>query len=391
MKKNIEQKVREIERKIIEHRRIIHSNPELSGAEYETAKYIENVLNNIGIETQRYANTGVVGIVGQGTTRVALRADIDALGIKEETGLDFSSKNDNKMHACGHDLHAAMLLGAAEVLKSIEHQLDGEIMLIFQPHEELLPGGAIQMLEDGLFDDKPPKFIFGQHIDPDELVGNIAMADGAVMASADEIYWTLQGKGSHAAQPHLGNDPIIAATALVQHFQTITNKFRNPLKPGVLSITSIIAGTANNIFPDALTMKGTLRSFVEEWRQAMHNKIEEASLSICSLFGVECKLTIKKGYPPLVNNKFATDIARNAAIEYLDNQSVKEFEPKMWAEDFAYFAQKVPAVFWFLGVKQNADEPTIPLHNPRLCPSEQALAIGAGAMAYIALKLLNSK
>ncbi len=389
MREIIEIAVNEIEDKIIEHRRRIHSEPELSGEEYKTAQYIEDVLNNIGISTSRFANTGVVGIIGNGTKRVALRADIDALGIQEETGLEFSSKNNNIMHACGHDLHAAMLLGAAEVLKSIESQLDGEIMLIFQPHEELLPGGAIQMLDAGLFDEKMPNVIFGQHIDPDGIVGNLAMADGAVMASADELYWTLQGKGSHAAQPHLGNDPIIAAAALVQHFQTLTNKFKNPLKPGVLSVTSIIAGTANNIFPDSLEMKGTLRSFDEDWRLLMHQKIDEVSHSICSLYGIECKLTIKKGYPPLVNNKLATDFARKSAIEYLDNQSVTDFEPKMWAEDFAYFAQRVPAVFWFLGVKQNVDEQTIPLHNPRLSPSEQALKIGTGAMAYIAFKAIK--
>lgn len=385
----VESEVEGLYDKVLAHRRFIHSNPELSCQEHKTTSYIIGVLKELGIDYKQITETGVVANIGKGEKCIALRADIDALPIEEETGLEFSSENKGVMHACGHDLHTAMLLGVAEILKKYENQLNGTIKLIFQPSEELLPGGAIKMINAGVLDNPRPMMVFGQHIDPDTETGRVAVSAGPVMASSDELYWTLTGKGSHAAQPHLGNDPIVASTELVSHFQTMINKFRNPLNPAVISVTSIIGGKATNIFPDFVSMKGTLRTFDDNLRAELQNRIVVSSQTLCSLFNVDCNIDIKKGYPPLVNDEQATSSFIKFVSEYLPTEKIDKFEPKMWAEDFAYFAKEIPSVFWFLGVKKDLNEPTIPLHNPRLNPDEEAMKNGVGVMAYIAFKFLE--
>lgn len=374
---------------IVRHRRTIHAHPELSFQEYQTSAYIKSVLEGLRIPHRSIATTGVVAHIGKGSRCVALRADIDALPISEETGLDFASVNAGVMHACGHDSHTAMLLGAAQILKSQEESLGGVVKLIFQPGEEKSPGGASLMMKEGVFDDPTPEAIFGQHVNPDAPVGIAEFVSGPMMASADELYWTLRGFGAHAAQPHKGKDPIIAAAELIMHLQTLISRQRNPLDAGVISITSVHGGSATNIIPDVVELKGTLRSFSEEWRWWALKAIEEHSKTLCSLHGVECSFEAVIGYPPLINNEATTSFAREQAIELLGAERVRDFEPKMWAEDFSFYAQKIPATFWMLGVRPPELERMPGLHNARFTPDESAFKYGTAMLVNAALRWLQ--
>lgn len=390
---NIEQtflaRAREIEQKIIQHRRTLHENPELSFEEYETSKYIRNALKELNIDFQVMADTGVVATVGKGSRCVALRADIDALPISEETGLPFASSKQHVMHACGHDAHTAMLLGAAQLLKENESTLNGVVKLIFQPGEEKVPGGASILIKEGVLDNPAPEVIFGQHVNPDAPAGIASFVGGNMMASADELYWTICGRGAHAAQPHKGSDPIVAAAALIMNLQTLISRQRDPLMPGVLSVTAIHGGTVTNIIPEEVILKGTLRSYDNEWREETLEKIQEFSETIARLYGCGCEFKPLRGYPPLINDTAATHFAKSSAIELLGEASVTDFEPKMWGEDFAFYAQQIPACFWMLGVRPHDRDEMPGLHNPKFTPDESAFSIGCALMASAAVKYLN--
>ncbi len=385
---SLEQSVVNVVPDIIRHRRTIHQNPELSFQEYQTSAYISAELTALGILHRRIAETGIVAHIGSGSRCVALRADIDALPIVEETGLEFASQNPGVMHACGHDSHTAMLLGAAKVLKEHEATLNGVVKLLFQPGEEKSPGGASIMIREGALEDPVPEVIFGQHVNPDASVGNLEFVPGVMMASADELYWTLRGVGAHAAQPHKGKDPIVAAAELITHLQTIVTRQRNPLDAGVISVTSIHGGSATNIIPDVVELKGTLRSFSDAWRWQALAMIEEHSKAICALHGVECEFKAVLGYPPLVNNSEATQFVREVAAGIVPADAVLDFEPKMWAEDFAFYAQKMPAAFWMLGVRPPGQNSMPGLHNARFTPDESAFRYGAAMMVSVATQWL---
>lgn len=384
----IKNQIEEIYQQVVDFRRKIHQNPELSNKEFATTEFIISILTDNNIEYKRITETGAVGIIGKGNNCIALRADIDALPIKEETELPFASQNPGIMHACGHDFHTAILLGSAIILKNFEEHLNGTIKLIFQPSEELIPGGALKMIKSGVLDNPRPKYVLGQHIYPELNTGEIAVSAGPVMAAADELYWNLYGKGSHAAQPHMGNDPLIVAAHLIIHLQAMLNKNKNPFSPAVLSVTSVIGGKATNIFPEFASMQGTLRTFDESLRSKLHKLIENNSRQIASLFDVKCDVEVRKGFPALINNSELVDKFKNIANQALGVNNVHSFEPKMWAEDFAYFAREVPSVFWFLGVKQSVDSEVVPLHNSKLNPDEQALKTGMLAMVSAAIELL---
>ncbi|MBL7998541.1 MAG: amidohydrolase [Candidatus Kapabacteria bacterium] len=386
---NILEESKDLYPQLLTYRRHIHKNPELSFHEHHTSAYIRSVLSELGIEHRVIGTTGVVAHIGNGERCVALRADIDALPIVEETGLEYSSTNDGVMHACGHDCHTAMLLGAAHILKKYESSIHGTVKLVFQPGEEKSPGGASILLNEGLFDERPPEVIFGQHVNPDARTGIAEFVSGPMMASADELYWTLTGYGAHAAQPHKGKDPILAAAELIQHLQSLVTRQRNPLDAGVITITSIHGGSATNIIPDTVEIKGTLRSFNEEWRWATLKRIEEHSSLLCSLHGVESSFTPVIGYPALVNDQSATEFIRAASANVMNTSSLHDFEPKMWAEDFAFYAQRIPAVFWMLGVNPS-DETIMPgLHNAKFSPDESALPIGTALLVNSALQWLQ--
>ncbi len=378
-----------IEQTIVGWRRTIHANPELSFQEYQTSAFIQERLASMGIPFRVLADTGVVAHIGAGDRCVALRADIDALPIQEETDLPFASNNPGVMHACGHDAHTAMLLGAAHLLKEREHALKGVVKLIFQPGEEKVPGGASIMIREGVLEDPVPEMIFGQHVNPAAPVGNAAFVPGRMMASADELYWTIRGKSGHAAQPHLATDPIIVAAHLVTQLQTVVSRTLNPFEPGVLSVTSIHGGTVTNIIPDIVEMKGTLRSMDLHWREHAIGLIEEYSRSLAAAMGAECEATVLRGYPPLVNDNGATAFASDAARALIGSHNVTPFEPKMWGEDFAYYAQKIPACFWMLGVRSPERDEAPGLHNCKFVVDEDALPIGTALMVNAALERIG--
>lgn len=374
---------------MVETRRHLHRNPELSFQEHETCAYICRQLSTLGIQHRVIATTGVVAHIGSGSKCVALRADIDALPISEETGLDYASTRNGVMHACGHDTHTTMLLAAARVLKEREHELQGTVKLIFQPGEEKSPGGASIMIDEGVLLGPIPEIIFGQHIYPDAPCGEVQFVAGPTMASCDELFWTIKGYGAHAAQPHKGKDPILAAAGLVQHLQALVTKHRNPLVAGLLNITSIHGGSATNIVPEIVEMKGTLRSFDNEWREFAWQYLEEQTAAFCALHGCTGEITIVKGYPPLINDAGAVAFARGVAESVVGLERVADFEPKMWAEDFSYYSQAMPACFWMLGGRP-FDAASMPgLHNAKFAPDEQAMITGAALMVETAVAYLS--
>ncbi len=374
---------------MVETRRHIHRNPELSFQEHETCAFICRELTSMGIEHKVVATTGVVAHIGSGNRCVALRADIDALPILEETNLDYASTNPGVMHACGHDTHTTMLLAAARILKQRESELKGIVKLVFQPGEEKTPGGASIMIAEGALNDPTPEIIFGQHIYPDAPCGQVQFVAGPTLASCDELFWTIRGYGAHAAQPHKGKDPILAATGLVQHLQALVNKHRNPLIAGLLNVTSIHGGTATNIIPDVVEMKGTLRSFDNTWREFAWQYLEEQTAAYCALHGCQGEITIVKGYPPLINDHNAVGFARSVAESVAGAEMVTDFEPKMWAEDFAYYSQIMPACFWMLGGRPHDLDSMPGLHNAKFAPDEQAMITGTSLLVESAISYLQ--
>lgn len=368
---------------IINIRRELHKIPETAFKEFKTTKFIENELNLLGIENFRLLETGVIGIIGDTALPcIAFRADIDALPMNEETGLEFSSLHQGVMHSCGHDFHTAMLLGAAKYLKSIEKELKICIKLIFQPAEEMIPGGAKLLVEAGVLKNPDVLMVFGQHIHPDKQVGRIEICDGPAMASSDEMYWTVKGKSSHAATPHLGNDPILAASNMITNLQAVITKHRNPLYPSVLSITSIHGGTATNILPEEVKLMGTFRAYNDEWRYKTIETISKISRNICEAYNCSSIFEPKMGFPAVINDKKATETVAKSATEIVGNDNFCYCEPMMWGEDFSYYSNEVPGCFWFLGVKNRDDMPA--LHNVKLSPDEKALIIGCKMFITIA-------
>jgi amidohydrolase len=374
---------------MVETRRHIHRNPELSFQEHETCAFICRELTSMGIEHKVVATTGVVAHIGSGDRCVALRADIDALPILEETNLDYASTNPGVMHACGHDTHTTMLLAAARILKQRESELKGIVKLVFQPGEEKTPGGASIMIAEGALNDPKPEIIFGQHIYPDAPCGQVQFVAGPTLASCDELFWTIRGYGAHAAQPHKGKDPILAATGLVQHLQALVTKHRNPLIAGLLNVTSIHGGTATNIIPDVVEMKGTLRSFDNTWREFAWQYLEEQTAAYCALHGCQGEIAIVKGYPPLINDHNAVGFARSVAESVVGAEMVTDFEPKMWAEDFAYYSQIMPACFWMLGGRPHDLDSMPGLHNAKFAPDEQAMITGTSLLVESAISYLQ--
>jgi len=370
-------------------RRHIHSNPELSYKEHQTADFVMNKLDEYGIESRKCTDTGVVAHIGSGKPCIALRAEMDALPIEEDTGLEFSSKNKGVMHACGHDMHTTMLLIVAKTLKGMESDLKGTVKLIFQPGEEKTPGGASIMIKEGVLENPKPDMIFGQHIYPEAKTGTLSFNSGPVMGAADEIYIKVIGKSTHAAQPHLGSDPITAATKLISYYSDILVKQKDPIDSGVINITSIHGGTTTNIVPDVVQMQGTMRSFNPEWRNEIHSIIVEKSKQLCEIYNCRCEFDLVKGYPPVINDVRATELAKKTAISQFGDEMVLDFTPKMWAEDFSFYGEVIPSCFWFLGVKKEGLESMPALHNSKINPDEKAMINGSSMMVSLVLDYLG--
>lgn len=378
----------------IEIRRHIHQNPELSFEEYSTSAFICNKLKEWNIEYKNnIVKTGIVAYIrGKNPDKklIALRADMDALPIQEINDLPYKSINNGVMHACGHDVHMSSLLGSARILKELESELEGTIMLIFQPGEEKLPGGAKLMLEEGIFKDKKPDMVIAQHVLPNLDAGFVGFKPGTYMASCDELFITVKGKGGHGAMPHQLNDTVLASAQLIVALQQVVSRFAEASVPSVLSIGKVIANGATNVIPSEVYMEGTFRTMNETWRHEAHKKMKALAKGLMEGMGCECDFRIDKGYPVLVNDEKATIASQKFARQFLGKEKVIDLDIRMTAEDFAYFTQLYPCSFYRLGVNKKG-ETSAPLHSSRFEIDEDALKTGIGLMAWLALSFLKDE
>ena len=390
-KKQIQDLSKEFLPKIIDIRRNLHSNPELSFQEFETSKYIKSILADWGIPFQEHiANTGIVVVLkGKNPEKscTALRADFDALPIQEENEVEYCSKNNGVMHACGHDAHTASLLGALKILHTLKSELEGSIKFIFQPAEERLPGGAKQMISEGVLENPKVDNMLGQHVFPDLEVGKVGFKAGMYMASTDELYITILGKGGHAALPEETKNPIIVASTMLT---TLYDYFDNENDgPSVFSIGFIEGNGSTNVVPDKVKMMGTLRAMDEDWRKTAHIKMLEIAEDFVKRYNVEIDFEIRKGYPFLENDIPLTEKAIETAKQYLGEENVVDLPVRMTAEDFSYYSQKVPSCFYRLGTANKEKGIIHGLHTSKFNIDEDALEIGMGLMAFFATKNFN--
>ncbi len=383
-----------LEAEVIAIRRHIHQNPELSFQEYQTAAYVAEQLQSFGIKTvQTIAETGIVAIIegkNPNSKTIALRADLDALPIQELTGVAYQSQHAGKMHACGHDVHTACLLGAAKILNETRLEWEGTVKLIFQPGEEKLPGGASILIQEKVLELPQVDAIIGQHVMPFLPVGTVGFRSGLYMASSDELYIEIIGKGGHGAMPHLCLDPVPVAAQIITALQQVVSRKNNPLVPSVLTIGKVIANGATNVIPDSVKLEGTFRTFDETWRAKAHQEIEQTCQQIANAFGQEAIVNIVKGYPFLNNNPELTQRAKNAAIAYLGAEHVVDLDAWMASEDFAYYSQLIPATFYRLGTANQEKGIVHGVHNPQFNVDEAALKIGSGLMAWLAIQELEA-
>lgn len=368
---------------IIQWRRYLHQNAEISFEEYRTADFICSVLDRYGIEHSRVATTGVLAkLNGEHPDRpIVLRADIDALPILEKVDVPFACKS-GVMHACGHDLHIASLLGTLVLLRKIGCR--GTIWGLFQPGEELHPGGASIVLSEGIFDTVTPRAFVGQHVSPELSVGTFGMRAGTFMASTDEVHITMQGRGGHGAMPHLGSDTVVASAAMIMAMQTIVSRNNDALSPAVLSFGRVIADGATNIIPNEVYIEGTLRTMSEPFRALAKERIAAVAHGTAQAYGVHAVVSIKDGYPSVFNDEALTARAIELGRNLFGDGAVVNIPMRMTAEDFGFYAESFPSIFYRLGVGESA-----PLHNSLFCPDERSLAFGAAMMAMLACELCS--
>ena len=374
-------------------RRHLHQHPELSFQEFETAKFIQQKLTEYGISFQaNVAKTGIVAIVegkNPSAKTIALRADMDALPIIEQNKLDYTSLNNGVMHACGHDAHTACLLGAGKILQTLKNEFEGSVKLIFQPSEEKLPGGASEMIKEGVLENPIVESIIGQHVFTPFKVGTVAFCFGNMMASTDEIYITIKGKGGHGAYPQDTKDPVMMAAQMLVAMQQVVSRTVSPFQPAVLTFGKVIANGATNIIPDEVYLEGTFRAMDETVRAEAHQKITEIATNIVSAFGGTVDVNIAKGYPVLTNNEVLTQRSYDRAVAYLGKENVIITTPRMGAEDFAFYSQKIPACFYRLGTGNPDKGINSNIHTPTFNIDENALIIGMGLMAFHAIGELS--
>ena len=379
---------------MVANRRHLHRNPELSFEEFETTKFIAEKLKETGYDLQTITETGgYIDILGKNHSSkvIALRGDIDALPILEKNEVEYKSQNEGKMHACGHDVHTTSLLGAVRILHELREEFEGTIRCIFQPGEERLPGGASIMIREGVLKNPNVESIIGQHVMPLMDAGKVGFRSGLYMASADEIYIRVIGKGGHGAHPHQNIDPVMIAAQIITQLQTIPSRRAKPSIPTVLSIGKVIAEGSTNIIPNEVYMEGTFRTYDEEWRAKAHQLIVQMCNDICKLHGATCEAEVRKGYPFLMNDEKLTENAKQWATEYLGAENVLDLELWPAGEDFAYYSQEIPACFYRLGTKNEAQGKTSMVHTPTFDIDEEALKIGSGLMAWLAIQELQTK
>ena len=377
----------------VEIRRLIHKKPELSFEEFNTAKLIMQKLDELGIPyNSNIGGNGIVASLQSGNNKkkiIALRADFDALPIQEETELSFQAVNKGVMHACGHDIHTSSLLAVAGILQERKEDWEGTIHFVFQHAEELIPGGAKLMLEANLFDDLQPEYIIAQHVDPDLKVGVFGFKSGKYMASNDEVYLNIKGKGGHGAMPHKFDDTVLAASQLINNLQQISSRLVPAATPMVLSFGKFIADGATNIIPNQVNIAGTFRTFDESWRKEAHEHIERIAKSTAQSYGTKCEVEIKHGYPVVVNNNYLYQTAKELAEQEYGLKNIVELDYRMTSEDFGYFTNQYKSLFYRLGVGHKNNEDNYPLHSSRFNPDESALAYSISFMSQLAIKVIN--
>lgn len=388
----VRQKAADMQQELIAVRRHLHMYPELSMQEEKTSAFIQSKLKEYGIPfTAGIAVHGVVGLIkGKNPEKkvIALRADMDALPILEKNQTGYTSQNPGVMHACGHDVHMTSLLGAAKIINELSDSFEGTVKLIFQPSEEKFPGGASMMIKEGVLENPVPSTIFGQHVLPTLEAGKVGMKPGKYMASTDEVYLTVKGRGGHGATPELNVDPVLIAAHILIALQQIVSRNAPPQLPAVLSFGRFIAEGRTNIIPNEVKLDGTLRTFDEKWRMEAHQKITKMATSIAEGMGGTCEVFIDKGYPFLVNDEQTTTKAKQYATEYLGSENVMDLDLRMTAEDFAYFSQSLPSCFYRLGIRNESRGIIHNLHTDQFDVDESCLETGSGLMAWMAIREL---
>lgn len=378
---------------VVGYRQHLHANPELSFKEFQTSAFIKGILTDWGIPFTEMANTGVVGLIKGDLASdkiIALRADMDALPILEANEKPYTSKNPGVMHACGHDVHSSSLLGTAYILNSLKAEFGGTVKLIFQPAEEILPGGASIMIKEGVLENPKPQHIIGQHVMPLIDAGKVGFRSGIYMASTDELYVTVRGKGGHGAQPHQNIDPVLITSHIIVALQQIVSRNADPRLPSVLSFGKVIANGATNIIPNEVKLEGTFRTLNEEWRKEAKRLMKKMAEGIAESMGGSCEFNIMDGYPYLINEEKVTANARAFAEDYLGKENVLDLDIWMAAEDFAYYSQITDACFYRLGTGNKEKDTYYSVHTPNFDIDEDALKISTGLMAYMAVKQLGN-
>jgi hippurate hydrolase len=386
LKEKIQQLAQQYADEFIQVRHHLHAHPELSYKEFETSKFVQQKLQSWNIPFEIMATTGVVGLIkGKNPDKkiIALRGDMDALPITEANDVSYKSLHEGVMHACGHDVHTTCLLGAAKILNELKDEWEGTVKLIFQPGEEKNPGGASLMIKDGVLENPKPEKIFALHVHPGMEVGQLSFRGGMIMASADELYITIKGKGGHAAAPHLTADTILIASHLVVSLQQIISRNNNPFNPSVLSITSFNGGNTTNVIPSEVKLMGTFRAMNEEWRFKAHELIKKQTIELVKTMGAEADILIDVGYPFVLNDEALNAAARKKAEDYMGATNVSETELRMGAEDFGYYSHQIPACFFRLGAGNKAKGITSGVHTPTFNIDDRAIEVGMGMMAFL--------
>ena len=381
---------REIHQWIVEKRRAIHRHPELMYEEFETSRLVQSTLSDLGIEYEKdIAVTGVVGVVGNGEGPcIALRADMDALPIHEEADVDFRSQIDGKMHACGHDCHTAMLLGAARVLKNNESEINGTIKLIFQPAEEGGAGGKM-MRDQGVLENPDVEQIFGLHVSDKLPTGTLASKEGTLLAATSSIKIIVSGNGGHAAMPHLTVDPVVTGSKIVVELQTLVSRELDPLESGVISITMANAGSATNVIPSSMELQGTIRSLTSDGITRLQHRVREVAEAIAIANRCMAEVTFPgNDFTPTVNDGGCWDLGKISAGEILGEERVSEMGSIMGGEDFSYYTQVIPGCFSFLGVGNPEIGAVYGVHHPKFKVDEDALSLGTAIHVNTAFKAL---
>jgi amidohydrolase len=393
----IDEEIEKNRAEIIKIRRFIHMNPELGNREFETARLVAAKLDTLGLEVRTgVAKTGVVALL-RGTQPgpcIAVRADMDALPIQETSGVPFKSLNAGIMHACGHDVHTSIVLGTAMVLSSMKDKIKGNVSFIFQPAEEGPPpgeeGGAELMIREGVLDSPPLSAIFALHVWPENL-GEVFFAPGFITASSDWFQITVKGRSSHAAQPHEGLDAIVIAAQIVQALQTVVSRSVDPTDPAVVTIGTIQGGARSNIIAEKVTMEGTVRTLSDANRKKIEPLMEAIVKGICEMYGASYQFDYKPLLPAVYNNPELALTMAPTLVQLLGKDKVVEWKPQLIAEDFSLFAQKIPAFYFFLGVKNPAQPAAAPLHSPNFNPDERSIPLGIRALCHLLLDALEQQ